>query len=131
MLDDGFLGEALIVDLQAALVEGAHNAAACLARVASLAERARAADVPVVHLRQGVDLPGIAAQQLDIHPAVAARPGDTVVDKDSADSFLDTRLDAILRVRRVRRVRQVVVAGFATEYCVDSTSRSALSPQRG
>ena len=114
----------LIVDLQAALVEGAHDAAACLARVASLAERARAADVPVVYLRQRVDSPGVPARPLDIHPAVAPRLKDTVVDKDSADSFLDTPLDAVLRGQGVR---QVVVTGFATEYCVDSTSRSALS----
>ncbi|MEU6472571.1 isochorismatase family protein [Streptomyces massasporeus] len=46
------------------------------------------------------------------------------MDKDSAVSFLDTPLDGLLRERGVRRV---VVTGFATEYCVDSTSRSALS----
>ena len=64
------------------------------------------------------------AEQLAIHPAVAPQPGDVVLDKDSADSFLGTPLDGVLRERGVRRV---VVAGFATDYCVDSTSRSALS----
>ncbi|MFD9935347.1 isochorismatase family protein [Streptomyces massasporeus] len=91
---------------------------------AGLAERARAVNVPVLYLRQRVELPGVPAELLDIHPAVAPDPGDTVLDKDSADSFLDTPLDGLLRERGVRRV---VVTGFATEYCVDSTSRSALS----
>ncbi|MFF4365359.1 isochorismatase family protein [Streptomyces sp. NPDC001594] len=59
-----------------------------------------------------------------ICPAVAPRPGDAVLDKDSADSFLDTGLDALLHEGAVRRV---IVTGFATEYCVDSTSRAALS----
>lgn len=114
----------LIIDLQGALVAGAHDAEACLARVAELAERARAAGAPVLYLRQRIDLPGVPAELLDIHPAVAPQPDDTVLDKDSADSFLDTPLDGLLREHGVRRV---VVTGFATEYCVDSTSRSALS----
>jgi nicotinamidase-related amidase len=114
----------LVIDLQVALVEGAHDVEACLARVAALAERARADGVPVVHLRQRVDLPGVPPERLDIHPAVAPQREDTVLDKESADSFLDTPLD---RVLRGQGVRQVVVTGFATEYCVDSTSRSALS----
>ncbi|MGC0406340.1 nicotinamidase-related amidase [Streptomyces sp. SAI-126] len=114
----------LVVDLQAALVAGAHDVEACLARVAALAGRARAAGTPVVYLRQRVDLPDVPVELLDIHPAVAPQPGDTVVDKDSADSFLGTPLDEFLRDQGIRRV---VVTGFATEYCVDSTSRSALS----
>ncbi|MFB6889010.1 isochorismatase family protein [Kitasatospora sp. NPDC056327] len=114
----------LIVDLQSALLVGAHDAEGCLARVAGLAARARAAGAPVFYLRQRVEIPGVAAELLDVHPAVAPQPGDAVLDKDSADAFLDTPLDAALRERGVRRV---AVAGFATEYCVDSTGRSALS----
>ncbi|MGX1541289.1 isochorismatase family protein [Streptomyces adustus] len=114
----------LVIDFQSVLVAGAHDAEACLSRVAGLAERARAGGAPVLYLRQRVDLPGVPTEQLDIHPAVTPQPGDIVLDKDSADSFLDTPLDATLREHGVRRV---VVTGFATEYCVDSTSRSALS----
>lgn len=107
----------LIIDMQPALLTGAHDIDACLSRVAELAERARSAGVPVVYLRQRLDNP-------DVHPAVAPREGDVVLDKDSADSFLDTTLSDLLRERAVRRL---VVTGYATEYCVDSTSRSALS----
>ncbi|MEU5539210.1 isochorismatase family protein, partial [Streptomyces sp. NPDC020362] len=114
----------LIVDVQSALVAEAHDAEACLTRVAELAGRAQAAGVPVLYLRQQVDLPGVPTELLDIHPAVAPQPDDIVLDKCSADSFLDTPLDGLLREHGVRRV---VVTGFATEYCVDSTSRSALS----
>jgi nicotinamidase-related amidase len=109
----------IVIDLQTALLTGAHDLSAWLSRVADLAERARSAGVPVVYLRQRLD--GTPA---DVHPAVAPRPGDAVLDKDSADSFLDSGLDDLLRERAVRRV---VVTGYATEYCVDSTSRSALS----
>nr|BEK70823.1 cysteine hydrolase family protein [Kitasatospora purpeofusca] len=114
----------LVVDLQIALLLGAHDTEACLDRVAELAGRARAAGVPVVYLRQRVDHPDVPVEALEIHPTVAPQPGDTVLAKDSADSFLGTELDAVLRRQGVR---QVVVTGLATEYCVDSTCRSALS----
>ncbi|MFH7594615.1 isochorismatase family protein [Streptomyces racemochromogenes] len=112
----------LVIDMQTALLSDAHDVDTCLRRVARLTGRARSAGVPVVYLRQR--LPGLPAGLGDVHPAVAPRPGDTVLDKDSADSFLDTGLGDLLNERAVRRV---VVTGFATEYCVDSTSRSALS----
>lgn len=114
----------LIIDMQSALVAGAHDVDPCLSRVAELAGRARSVGVPVLYLRQRADLPGVPAELLDIHPTVTPQSNDIVLDKDSADSFLDTPLDALLREQGVRRV---VVTGFATEYCVDSTSRSALS----
>lgn len=106
----------LIIDLQPALMAGAHDVEAFLSRVAGLADRARAAGVPVIYLRQ--------RHQGDVHPTVAPQPGDVVLDKDSADSFLGSTLDELLRERTVRRL---VVTGYATDYCVDSTARSALS----
>jgi nicotinamidase-related amidase len=109
----------LVIDMQPALLAGAHGIEACLSRVAALADRARSAGVPVIYLRQRLD-----DEAPDVHPTVAPRPGDTVLDKDSADSFLGTTLDDLLREKTVRRL---VVTGYATEYCVDSTSRSALS----
>lgn len=113
----------LIVDLQPALMTGGHDLDACLSRVADLARRARTAGVPVVYMRQRLPAE-VPADLAGIHPAVAPREGDTVLDKDSADSFLDTTLDDLLRSRTVRRV---LVTGYATDFCVDSTARSALS----
>jgi nicotinamidase-related amidase len=108
----------LVIDLQPALLTGAHDLDGCLSRVADLADRARSAGVPVVYLRQRLDPPA------DVHPAVAPLAGDVVLDKDSADGFLGSALGQVLADTGVRRV---AVTGYATEYCVDSTSRSALS----
>ena len=108
----------LVIDLQPALLTGAHDLDGCLSRVADLADRARSAGVPVVYLRQRLDPPA------DVHPAVAPLAGDVVLDKDSADGFLGSALGQVLADMGVRRV---AVTGYATEYCVDSTSRSALS----
>ncbi|MEU0674643.1 isochorismatase family protein [Streptomyces sp. NPDC006172] len=114
----------LIIDMQTVLLNDSYDAGSCLRRVAELAERGRSAGVPVIYLRQRLhDMP-TGLVDADIHPAVTPRPGDVVLDKDSADSFLDTGLGDLLSELTVRRV---IVTGFATEYCVDSTSRSALS----
>lgn len=109
----------LVIDMQPALMTGAHDHAGVLSRVAALAARARQAGVPVVYLRQRLD--GAPA---DVDPALAPEPGDVVLDKDSADAFLGTTLDDVLRDHAVR---MVVVTGYATECCVDSTARGVLS----
>jgi Amidases related to nicotinamidase len=112
----------LIIDMQSALLSDAYDVEACLGRVANLAERARSSGVPVIYLRQRLD--AVPAGLIDVHPAVAPRSGDVVLDKDSADSFLDTTLGDLLNEWAVRRL---IVTGFATEYCVDSTCRGSLS----
>jgi nicotinamidase-related amidase len=110
----------LVIDLQTALLAGCHDATGLLTRVAALADRARAAGTPVVYLRQlfGDD------PLLPIDPAVSPAPGDLVLDKRSADSFLGTDLDALLHHHGARTL---AITGLATEYCVDSTARAALS----
>lgn len=60
----------------------------------------------------------------NLHPDIAPMPSDIVLRKHSSDSFLHTDLDAILTQLGVR---YIAVAGCATDYCVDTTCRSALS----
>ncbi len=55
---------------------------------------------------------------------IAPRDGDVLLGKRNADSFIGTDLDKRLRDLDVSRV---VVTGLATEFCVDSTCRAALS----
>ena len=67
-------------------------------------------------------MPGSAGWR--ISEEIAPEERDLVVRKRSTDPFWETDLEAELRSRDVERV---VVTGMATEYCVDSTSRAALS----
>ncbi|MFC7752949.1 cysteine hydrolase family protein [Tsukamurella soli] len=55
-----------------------------------------------------------------MHQTAAPAPGDAVVDKDSPGAFLDTGLADVLDERRVTTL---VLLGFATEACIDSTAR--------
>ena len=52
------------------------------------------------------------------------REDDTIIRKKSCDAFLDTPLDEFLRSHAVERL---VITGAATDYCVDTTVRSALA----
>lgn len=56
------------------------------------------------------------------------RPADTVIRKQSCDAFLNTSLEAFLRTGlRNGAVDRLIITGWATDYCVDTTIRSALA----
>ncbi|MCM1941996.1 cysteine hydrolase [Streptomyces sp. G3] len=114
----------LVIDMQNTTVAMAHRAAETVAAIAGLSERARAAGVPVVTVRQRDEgmVPGTEGWQ--VAPELAPREGEPVVDKTTPDSFLGTGLDETLRTLGVT---EVIVTGFATEVCVDTTARQALS----
>lgn len=114
----------LVIDMQNTTVAMAHRAAETVAAIAGLSERARAAGVPVVTVRQRDEglVPGTEGWQ--VVPELAPREGEPVVDKTTPDSFLGTGLDETLRALGVT---EVIVTGFATEVCVDTTARQALS----
>ncbi|MEV0838570.1 isochorismatase family protein [Actinocatenispora sera] len=116
----------LIIDLQAVYLPGMYRPEPVLTRVATLADRARAAGAPVVYLRQIVPPDEVPAgvDPRELLGSIAPRPGDVVLDKHSADAFLDTGLADLLRQRGVRRI---AVTGYSTEMCVDTAVRSGLS----
>lgn len=57
-------------------------------------------------------------------PELVVAPADRIVRKTSCDSFLHTDLD---RVLNEEGVRDVIITGCATDFCVDTTVRSALA----
>ncbi len=58
----------------------------------------------------------------DIIPALAAHPGEIVIDKPGKGAFHATGLDALLRSRRITHL---LFAGVTTEVCVQTTMREA------
>ena len=96
-------------------------------RIAAALAWARARGVPVLHVVHESRKPGAAifapgSPALEIHPDARPREGEPVVPKHLPGAFTDTRLEAWLRERGVRRV---VLAGFMTQMCVDTTARQA------
>ena len=57
-------------------------------------------------------------------PEIEILPQDKVVSKTTCDSFYRTDLDSVLKNNCIV---DIVIAGWATDFCVDTTVRSAAS----
>jgi nicotinamidase-related amidase len=113
----------LIIDMQVEHMAEAAGADQTVATVAELRTRATATDAPVFLIQhEGAELRR-GSPAWEIVPELSPGPADIVLPKKSADSFVDTDLQSLLREMAVTTV---VITGYCTEYCVDSTTRSAL-----
>ncbi|MGY0023917.1 isochorismatase family protein [Streptomyces sp. YJ-C3] len=106
----------LVIDMQHDMLPIMHRAEETIGVIAGLRSRARAAGVPVVTVRQEGAGPVV--------PELAPDKSELLVTKSTADAFLRTGLDAALRELGVT---ELLVTGFATENCVETTARRALS----
>ncbi len=100
---------------------------AALDEAASLLDRARSAGIPIVHVQHS-DGPGslydIEGESGAIVARVAPREGETVVVKQYPNSFVETDLDEKLKAVGAGNL---VIAGFMTHMCVNSTARGAFN----
>ena len=99
-----------------------------LERIGTAIDAANAAGIPVILVRHtesdptsGIFVSGSPAWQL--HDTVASRPHVAVVDKTLPGSFTGTDLATLLSERGVDHL---VVAGYMTHMCVDTTTRQAM-----
>ena len=109
-------GTMALVGVEAALVEAQR-----------LLARARAAGVPIFHVRHdaGAGSPyDLTARIGQISDEVAPRAGEPVITKNYPNSFVHTDLE---RQLRAAGATQVILAGFMTHMCVSSTARGAFS----
>ena len=119
----------LVVDMQAGLLDGApkHDLAGVVARIESLSRRIRERGGTVVRIRH-CGPPGDpfarGADGWQFLPELPPRAGDIVVEKTLNDAFAGTDLAEVLRRLAPDRL---LVAGWATDFCVDSTVRAAVS----
>ena len=114
----------IVIDVQTGVVELAHQRDAVVANIATLVERARREDVPVVwvqhsdeQLERGADVWRIVAE---LSPA----EDEPLVEKSYGDSFEDTDLEDVLSRLQVGRL---VVTGAETDACVRSTLHGAFA----
>lgn len=98
-----------------------------LEECAALLQRARDAGTPVIHIQHDAG-PGspydVRAEIGAIADVVAPKPGETVITKAYPSSFEGTSLDAELKKLGVT---DLVLAGFMTHVCVNSTARAAFN----
>jgi nicotinamidase-related amidase len=71
--------------------------------------------------REGFCIPG--TDEWEILSSLDIEPADLIISKTANDSFYRTRLkDELIRLN----INELVITGCATDFCVDSTIKSAL-----
>ena len=100
---------------------------AAVQRIARALAWARADGVPVVHIVHESRRPNATtfapgSPTLEIHPQAQPAPGEPVMQKHLPGSFTGTDLERFLRERGIQRL---LVSGFMTQMCVDTTARQA------
>lgn len=103
------------------------DAEAALANIQRLIAAARASGVPVVHIthesldpRGPVFKPG--SRNIEIRESITVLPGERHIVKHFPGAFTQTPLEAYLRQAGVDTV---IVAGYMTHLCCDTTTRQA------
>ena len=98
-----------------------------VARIATLIERARKRNIPVLFVQH--DGPGghrleRGLRGWQIRQEISPADSEPVIHKHACDAFFETTLESELSSRKIDRM---IVAGCMTEYCVDTTVRRAVS----
>lgn len=120
----------VIVDAQNTYREGIMQLTGvepALEQCAQLLARARALQIPVLHIQHDAG-PGspydVQAPIGAIADKVAPQAGEPVLVKNYPNAFVGTELDALLKARGVKNL---VVVGFMTHMCINSTARGAFN----
>lgn len=114
----------LVIDVQNGVVEGAVDRDGVVARIGSLVERARDAEVPVIWIQHtDEDLPE-GSETWQYVPELVPADGEPLVHKRYGDAFEDTSLEALLAERSVGHL---VVTGAQSDQCIRSTLHGAFT----
>jgi nicotinamidase-related amidase len=114
----------LVVDVQKGVVGGAHERDAVVANVASLVEKARQEQVPVVWVQHSDEGLAMGSDDWRIVPELTPGDAEPLIAKEYGDSFEDTSLETVLSDLGVGRL---VVVGAQTDACIRSTLHGALA----
>jgi nicotinamidase-related amidase len=119
----------LVIDVQQGLCEGpgaAFDSAAMIARINEVSARARATGITVIFI-QHESGPGYlehGSRAWQLADGLHAEAGDLRIRKTTPDSFLRTPLQETLESLAVR---DLIICGMHSEFCVDTTTRRALA----
>jgi len=121
----------LVIDVQTGLFctePAPFEAEAVVARINAVMAKARRAGSPVIFIQHDGEPGGENVvpftEGWKLHPKLDVHPGDLVIRKTTCDAFYGTSLEAELRSRGITTL---LLMGYATDFCVDATLRSAAS----
>ena len=95
-------------------------------RINALTARARLGGVPVFFIQheRATEPLQHGSQSWQLERRLHVEPSDQIVRKTTPDSFLRTELQALLERQGID---QVIICGYACEFCVDTTVRRAAA----
>jgi nicotinamidase-related amidase len=114
----------LVVDVQNAALERAHERDVVVANVGNLVERARREGVAVVWVQHSDEQLSRGSDGWQIVTELAPGDAEPLVEKHYGDSFEETDLETVLSGLGVGRL---VVVGAQTDWCVRSTLHGAFA----
>jgi len=114
----------LVVDVQNAAVERAHERDAVVGNVSSLVERARREGVSVIWVQHSDEELARGSDGWQIVSELTPAGTEPLVEKHYGDSFEGTTLESVLSGLGVGRL---VVVGAQTDWCVRSTLHGAIA----
>jgi nicotinamidase-related amidase len=117
----------LVIDVQVGLVTGAYKETEVVTAINKTASWMRGRDNIVIFIQHCHSTyepmqkgnPGWA-----LHSGLDVQVGDLYVEKQASDSFYETNLSDLLKESNVNHL---YITGLQTEYCIDTTCRSAIS----
>jgi len=120
----------LIVDMQDGNFFGPdpiYNGSELLTKVKNLVVKARLAQIPIFFIQHSGDEgdpDAYGSPGWKIHSDITPFEEDIVIEKKTPDSFHETHLQNELTIKQIK---QLIIAGLQTEYCVDTTCRRAYT----
>lgn len=119
----------IVVDVQNAIVhteeDTLHNKEVVVSNISNIIEKARLACIPVVYIQHS-EPEGDFLENTEpwkIADEVMPLETETIIEKTTCDSFFNTTLQAHLSSLNVH---DLIIVGMQTEYCIDTTVRSAF-----
>jgi len=121
----------LIIDVQNEYFTGklpVTHPAGSLENICKAMDAAAAKGIPVIVVQHTVTAPDRfvfrkESREWALHPEVAKRPSSLLIEKTLPGSFTDTNLEAWLKERYIDTV---VISGYMTQMCCDTTARQAF-----
>ena len=119
----------LIIDVQQALCSGEYKAfesERVVERINFVARKMRNAGAPVIVIQHESEAGPLdfGTEGWKLADGLETSPTDIFVRKKATDSFHRTELQALLQERGIK---DLVICGLQSEFCVDTTTRRALA----
>ncbi|MDH5162287.1 cysteine hydrolase family protein [Heyndrickxia oleronia] len=117
----------LIIDVQNAMFDDSnpiYDGEQLLNNIQYLLYQARSSSIPIFYVQHNDEEFITGTPSWEIHPSIAPKKGEIIIQKQRPDSFHHTELHKMLQARQID---DLVIAGNQTEYCIDTTCRHAVS----